>query len=111
MFDVSISSSLRSRRIAHGYTQSDLAIFTGLSQNSISSIERGEYGVSLKHALLIARALHCKIEDIWEIDDYRLETECDICYKPDCVGCKLSDPDMREAERECFNCLADYRFG
>lgn len=111
MFDVSISSSLRSKRIARGYTQSDLAMYTGLSQNSISSIERGEYGVSLKNALLIARALNCKIEDIWEIDDYRLVTECDMCYKPECVGCKLSDPDMYEAERERLNCLADYRFG
>lgn len=111
MFDVSISSSLRYRRLALGYTQSDLAIYTGLSRNSISSIERGEYCITLKNAFLIARALHCTIEDIWEIDDYRLETECDICMKEECVGCKLSDPDIREAERERLNCLADDRFG
>lgn len=38
-------------------------------------------------------------------------TECDICCREECVGCKLSDPDMYAADRERLNCLADYRFG
>lgn len=88
----SVSSRLRTMRKSAGLSQSQLAFLSGLSQNSISSIERGEYGISLSHALMIARVFGCHVEDIWSLDDERLDdlcSYCDVCYRPECVCCSI----------------------
>lgn len=86
----SISSSLRSIRKNAGLSQAQLGLLCGISQNTISAYENGTYGLSLNHALMIARVLDCYVEDIWSIDDVRLDNDpCEMCYKPECVGCSL----------------------
>ncbi len=46
-------------------TQSDLANLIGVSRNTISSIETGQYSPTAKLALLICIALDKKFEDIF----------------------------------------------
>lgn len=46
-------------------TQSDLANLIGVSRNTISSIETGQYSPTAKLALLICIALNKKFEDIF----------------------------------------------
>lgn len=48
-------------------SQEQLAKRCGLSRNTISSIETGQYCVSAIHRLLIARALHCEFEDMFRL--------------------------------------------
>lgn len=53
-----------------GYSQFDLAYFCHCSKNTISSIERYECFPTLKLALLICSALHCNINDVFELVCY-----------------------------------------
>ena len=46
-------------------SQSDLAKLVGVSRNTISSIETGQYEPTAKLALLLAVALEKKFEDIF----------------------------------------------
>lgn len=86
----SVSSSLRTIRKSAGLSQDQLALLSGLSRNAISSIERGEYLASIDHALMISRVLDCHVEDIWSIDNDRLDQDpCDVCFRPECVGCSI----------------------
>ena len=49
-------------------TQTDLAKLTGLTKNSISSMETGEFGCSVKNALKLSRVLCCTVEDLFYLD-------------------------------------------
>ena len=48
-----------------GLSQSDLADLVGVSRNTISSIETGQYQPTAKLALLLCVALDKKFEDIF----------------------------------------------
>ena len=48
-----------------GYSQSQLAGMVGVSRNTISSIETGQYQPTAKLALLLAIALDKKFEDLF----------------------------------------------
>lgn len=48
-----------------GYSQSALAEMVGVSRNTISSIETGQYQPTAKLALLLAIALDKKFEDLF----------------------------------------------
>ena len=48
-------------------SQTDLAKFVGVSRNTVSSIETGQYQPSAKLALLICIALDKKFEEIFDI--------------------------------------------
>lgn len=52
-------------RIQRHMTQKDLSELTGLSVNSISSIENGESFPNLYNAFMIARHLDCEITDLF----------------------------------------------
>ena len=62
-----VTNRLRDVRKAFGISQDQLSMLTGISQNSISSMEHQYYNPSVKTALLICDVLNCKIEDIWEL--------------------------------------------
>lgn len=48
-----------------GYSQSELASMVGVSRNTISSIETGQYQPTAKLALLICVALDKKFEELF----------------------------------------------
>lgn len=58
---------IRLYRNMQGWTQEKLARKCGLSRNTISSIETGQYCVTAFHAGLICRALHVEFEELFRI--------------------------------------------
>lgn len=59
---------LKETRVNCGLTQTELAEAVGVSKNTISSIERGEFYPTLKLALKLAKFFCCNVEDIFYID-------------------------------------------
>ena len=50
-------------------SQTELALLCDTTQNTISSIERCEYGCSVRLALKLSRALNCDLNDIFKLED------------------------------------------
>lgn len=57
------------RKAAGGLTQAELAQRAGITRQSIISIELGKYRPSVELALLLARALNCKVDDLFHLSD------------------------------------------
>lgn len=58
-----LKNRIRELRIKKGLSQTQLAKMAGTTQNTISSIETGQYSASAYNAALICRALECEFED------------------------------------------------
>lgn len=61
-------SNLKQHREERGYSQRELAELVGISRNSISSIERGEYIPSLYHAYKISEILSVSIQELFRFE-------------------------------------------
>ncbi|OGK10699.1 MAG: transcriptional regulator [Candidatus Riflebacteria bacterium RBG_13_59_9] len=57
------------RAMAGGITQKELAQRTGVTRQTIISIEAGHYNPSVKLALKLARALLVRVEDIFSLPE------------------------------------------
>jgi putative molybdopterin biosynthesis protein len=62
-------SRVRSLRQAGGISQQDLARQVGLSRQALGAIESGQYVPSTAVALRLARALGCRVEDVFRLAD------------------------------------------
>ena len=60
-----LKNNLKEIRIKKGLSQKELSDVVGVSRNTISSIETGQYSPTAKLALTIAIALDKKFEDIF----------------------------------------------
>lgn len=60
-----LKNHLKEIRAEKGYSQSDLADIVGVSRNTISSIETGQFCPTAKLALIICIALDKKFEDVF----------------------------------------------
>lgn len=60
-----LKNRLKEIRAEKGLSQSELAQMVGVSRNSISSIETGQYNPTAKLALILCLALDKKFEDIF----------------------------------------------
>lgn len=60
-----LRNRLREVRTAQGLSQSQLADMAGVSRNTISSIETGQFSPTAKPALLLCIALDRKFEDLF----------------------------------------------
>ena len=56
---------IRDGRRSAGLTQQQLAEATGVSRQTVISVETGDYSPSVYLALRIARALGTTVEDLW----------------------------------------------
>jgi molybdate-binding protein/DNA-binding XRE family transcriptional regulator len=65
MVESAMSTSLRSRRVAAGLSQSELAQRVGASRQALHAIESGRQVPSTVLALQLARALRCRVEDLF----------------------------------------------
>lgn len=65
MISVDLLNNLKSVRKRRGLSQTDLGNIIGVSQNTISSIETGQYCPSAKTAALLCKALQCKFEELF----------------------------------------------
>ena len=66
--DPTVLNRVRELRQARNWTQEDLAARTGVSRQSMNSIERGRYIPSLPLALTLARVFACPVEHIFTLD-------------------------------------------
>lgn len=63
-----VLNRVKELRAAKGWTQEDLARATGVSRQSINSIERNRYVPSLALALTFARIFNCPTDQIFTLE-------------------------------------------
>ena len=63
-----LRNRLREARMEKGLSQSQLAQMVGVSRNTISSIETGQFNPTAKLALVLCIALDRKFEDLFSFD-------------------------------------------
>ncbi len=66
---MALRNRLKELRARHHLTQQALADQTGVSRQSINSIETGRYSPSMKLALRIARVLEVPLEEAFWLED------------------------------------------
>ena len=64
-----LHNRLNDLRAERGLTQAALAELVGVSRKTINTVENGVFIPSTLVALRLARALDCRVEDIFSIDD------------------------------------------
>lgn len=64
-----LKNNLKQLRTERKLSQTELGKIVGVSKNSISSIETGQYCPTAKLALLLCIALNVKFEDLFYFDD------------------------------------------
>ena len=60
-----LKNNLKKTRMEKGLSQQDLADMVGVSRNTISSIETGQFSPTAKLALVICIALEKKFEELF----------------------------------------------
>jgi putative transcriptional regulator len=63
-----LGSNLKDARSAAGLTQAELAERVGVSRKTINTVENGVFIPSTLLALKLAKALKCKVEDLFYLD-------------------------------------------
>ena len=63
--DRTLKNRLKEIRIERGYSQAKLAELVGVSRNTISSIETGQFNPTAKLALILCIALDTKFEELF----------------------------------------------
>lgn len=61
--------SLREARSAAGLTQAELADIVNVSRKTINTVENGVFVPSTLLALSLAKALNCRVEDLFALTD------------------------------------------
>jgi putative transcriptional regulator len=64
-----LQNNIRAAREARGWTQADLAERIGVTRKTINTVENGVFVPSTIVALKLARALECRVEDIFLLSD------------------------------------------
>jgi putative transcriptional regulator len=64
-----ITNRVKELRGVAGWTQEQLAQATGVSRQSINSIERNRYVPSLELALVFARIFACPTDQIFQLEE------------------------------------------
>ncbi len=64
-----VNNRVKAHRLARDMTQQELAAATGVSRQSIISIERGRYVPSLPLALKLADIFGCPVEDLFRLQE------------------------------------------
>lgn len=64
-----LKNRLRVARAEHNLSQEELAKLTGVTRQTIGSIESGQYCPSAKLALILAMKLGVKVEELFYLED------------------------------------------
>jgi molybdate-binding protein/DNA-binding XRE family transcriptional regulator len=65
--EVHYESRLREKRQALGLSQTQLAAMAGITRQAVGAIETNQYSPATSIALQLARALRCRVEDLFSI--------------------------------------------
>lgn len=68
MAEPGLGSHLKEARSAAGLTQAELAERVGVSRKTINTVENGVFIPSTLLALKLAKALKCRVEDLFYLD-------------------------------------------
>jgi putative transcriptional regulator len=68
MVDSRLRNRLKVARAEKNLSQEQLAVLAGVSRQTISSIETGQYNPSTLLALLLARHLDKRVEDLFSLE-------------------------------------------
>ena len=63
--ELKLKNHLKEARAKAHLSQAQLAKLVGVSRNTISSIETGQFNPTAKLALILCIALNCKFEDLF----------------------------------------------
>lgn len=66
--EITLKNRLKVARAEKNMSQSDLADLVGVSRNTISSIETGQFNPTAKLALILCIALDKKFEDLFYLE-------------------------------------------
>ena len=78
-----LRNKLKQTRIRLGMSQQDLANLAGVTRQTISGVESGQYAPSTTIALRLAKALGCQVEDLfWLEAEVFKEKWVNLKYKP-----------------------------
>lgn len=66
-----LSNRLKVARAEKNISQEQLGLLTGVTRQTISSIETGQYNPSTLLALLIARCLDKRVEDLFCLEEQK----------------------------------------
>ena len=64
-----LRNNLKDERTRLGLTQAELAERVAVSRKTINTVENGVFVPSTTLALKLARALGCRVEDIFQLND------------------------------------------
>jgi len=64
---IAIENRLREKRQAAALSQKQLADLAGITRQAVSALESDQYSPATSVALQLARALHCRVEDLFSI--------------------------------------------
>ena len=67
--DLGLKNRLKMARAEKGLSQSDLAEMIGVSRNTVSSIETGQFNPTAKLALILCIALDKKFEELFFFEE------------------------------------------
>jgi molybdate-binding protein/DNA-binding XRE family transcriptional regulator len=62
-----IDNQLREKRQALGLSQKQLAGMAGITRQAVAAVETNQYSPATSVALQLARALHCRVEDLFRL--------------------------------------------
>jgi putative molybdopterin biosynthesis protein len=65
--EIEIENRLREKRQALALSQKQLADLAGITRQAVSALEANQYWPATSVALQLARALHCRVEDLFSI--------------------------------------------
>lgn len=60
-----LRNNIRKFRLEKGLSQSELALLSGVSRNTISSLENYVYFPTVKNALLLCQVFGCTVEELF----------------------------------------------
>ncbi len=69
MAELDFKNRLKEKRLEKGFSQAELAAMAGVSRNTISSIETGQFNPTAKLALLLCIALNTNFENMFYFEE------------------------------------------
>lgn len=67
--ELEIENRLREKRQAAGLSQQQLADLAGITRQAVSALESNRYSPATSVALHLSRALHCRVEDLFRLNE------------------------------------------
>ncbi len=69
MAELDFKNRLKEKRLEKGFSQAELAAMAGVSRNTISSIETGQFNPTAKLALTLCIALNTNFENMFYFEE------------------------------------------